>query len=64
MNTLYIVGCDIPGITGDLIEQTLTKLRGGTTDMVLGPADDGGYYLVGLRSETTTTLGKNRIIIH
>lgn len=42
-----IVGCDCPGITADLLERAFDALRG--NELVLGPAGDGGYYLIGLR---------------
>ncbi len=42
-----ILGCDCPGITPDLLERALIGLR--RHDLVLGPASDGGYYLIGLR---------------
>lgn len=42
-----IIGSDCPGITVDIIEQAFEALT--NHDIVLGPATDGGYYLVGLR---------------
>jgi uncharacterized protein len=42
-----VVGTDCPGITADLAEQAFERLA--TADLVLGPATDGGYYLIGLR---------------
>ncbi len=42
-----IVGSDIPGITASEIAKAFQRLRG--ADAVLGPATDGGYWLVGLR---------------
>lgn len=42
-----IIGCDIPGISPDLLLEAFDRL--GRTDLVLGPARDGGYYLVGLQ---------------
>ncbi len=42
-----IVGTDCPGITRDIVEEAFRQVR--RTDVVLGPAEDGGYYLVGLR---------------
>lgn len=44
---LVIVGTDIPGVTAPIITQALTALR--EHDVVLGPTQDGGYYLIGLR---------------
>ncbi|MFO8007280.1 MAG: TIGR04283 family arsenosugar biosynthesis glycosyltransferase [Candidatus Brocadiia bacterium] len=42
-----LVGTDCPGIGPDLLADALRRLR--QHDVVLGPARDGGYYLVGLR---------------
>ncbi|MGD8304678.1 MAG: TIGR04283 family arsenosugar biosynthesis glycosyltransferase [Desulfobacterales bacterium] len=42
-----IVGSDIPGISADIIRQAFKMLR--QKDLVLGPAKDGGYYLIGIR---------------
>jgi len=42
-----IVGSDIPGITPGRIAAALCALRG--ADAVIGPAPDGGYWLIGLR---------------
>jgi rSAM/selenodomain-associated transferase 2 len=41
------VGTDAPGITDSLVEEAFESLGG--VDVVLGPARDGGYYLIGLR---------------
>jgi rSAM/selenodomain-associated transferase 1 len=43
-----IIGTDIPGITAQHISSALKSLQ--DHDVVLGPAEDGGYYLIGLRS--------------
>ena len=42
-----IVGSDIPGITRGEISRALNALKG--TDVVIGPADDGGYWAIGSR---------------
>ncbi len=42
-----LVGTDCPGITAALARQAFERLA--TADLVLGPAADGGYYLIGLR---------------
>jgi len=42
-----VVGSDIPGLTPREIAKAFHRLRG--ADAVLGPAADGGYWLVGLR---------------
>ncbi len=44
---LLIVGTDIPFITREMIADALRKLR--RADAVFGRAEDGGYWLVGLR---------------
>ncbi len=43
-----IIGTDIPGITVQLISSALKSLQ--EHDVVVGPTEDGGYYLIGLRS--------------
>jgi len=43
-----IVGSDIPGISADIIQQAFDGLQ--KNDLVLGPARDGGYYLIGLKN--------------
>ena len=42
-----IIGTDCPGAGPEQFKNTFDLLR--THDLVLGPADDGGYYLIGLR---------------
>lgn len=44
---VVIVGSDIPDISGRHVAEAFKAL--GTHDAVFGPADDGGYWLVGLR---------------
>ncbi len=43
-----IVGSDIPGISAHIIEQAFDGLQ--KNDLVIGPARDGGYYLIGLKN--------------
>lgn len=45
---VILIGSDIPGIDQDLLEQACAELR--QHDLVLGPAMDGGYYLIGLKN--------------
>lgn len=42
------IGTDCPGLTADDLHRTAELLRQ-DSDAVLGPAADGGYYLLGLR---------------
>lgn len=44
---IVIIGADCPAVTQELVIQALTMLEG--SDAVIGPATDGGYYLIGLR---------------
>ncbi len=44
-----VVGTDCPGLSRAAAEDALDRLSG--NDLVLGPAADGGYYLIGLRRE-------------
>jgi rSAM/selenodomain-associated transferase 1 len=46
---LVIVGTDCPGLRAYHINQALDALF--CKDLVLGPATDGGYYLIGMKSE-------------
>ena len=40
------------------MEKLNTHNKGGSSDMVLGPAKDGGYYLVALNKDALKHLGK------
>lgn len=50
LNRVVIIGSDCPGIT-KVTARTAFELLG-QFDVVLGPANDGGYYLIGLCRET------------
>jgi rSAM/selenodomain-associated transferase 1 len=43
---LLIIGTDCPEISAEIIQEAFEKLE--NTDIVIGPASDGGYYLLGL----------------
>lgn len=45
-----VVGSDSPGLPRARIDAALRALEGADADAVLGPADDGGFYLLGLRA--------------
>jgi uncharacterized protein len=48
---VVVIGTDAPGLDGALVAEAFTALnRALGPDLVLGPATDGGYYLLGLRS--------------
>jgi uncharacterized protein len=46
-----ILGSDSPQAPAAAVTRAFTRLE--SADVVLGPADDGGYYLVGLRNHPT-----------
>ena len=56
---LVFKGSDIPGITQDILYEALEKLE--DNEMVLGPAADGGYYLVGMSRKCEQHLGEYRL---
>ena len=43
---VIIIGIDCPGINADILTQAFAQLH--SYDLTLGPAIDGGYYLIGL----------------
>ncbi|MFH0822181.1 MAG: TIGR04283 family arsenosugar biosynthesis glycosyltransferase [Pseudomonadota bacterium] len=43
---VLMIGTDVPGLSVAILESALTELR--SHDVVLGPSEDGGYYLIGL----------------
>lgn len=43
-----IVGTDAPGVSRETVDGALSALD--TADVVIGPAEDGGYYLLALRA--------------
>ena len=49
---VLIIGTDVPTIPLDQLKQALAKLE--QYDLVLGPAQDGGYYLIGLKQPHPT----------
>ena len=46
--TVVVVGSDLPDLPCRLLENAVMRLRERPEQVVLGPASDGGYYLVGL----------------
>lgn len=47
MDRVVLMGTDIPEITVSIVRAAFENLY--SADVVLGPASDGGYYLIGLR---------------
>ncbi len=46
-NSVIVIGADCPSITPKILHDAFTALK--SHNAVLGPADDGGYYLIGLK---------------
>lgn len=44
---VILIGTDIPDLNNELIHTALSNLE--KNDIVLGPAKDGGYYLIGMK---------------
>lgn len=44
---VVLIGSDIIGLNSEIIDQAFSALD--NSDLVLGPAKDGGYYLIGLK---------------
>ena len=68
-----IIGSDCPGVDRRLVSQAFDTLD--TRDVVIGPAHDGGYYLIGLRApapglfhgvawSTPAVLGQTLALVH
>lgn len=49
---VVVVGADVPELSGALLAAALEALD--TADVVVGPAADGGYYLLGTRARADT----------
>ena len=49
VDSVVIIGGDCPALTASHLDEALAALAGGV-DLVLGPALDGGYVLIGLRA--------------
>ncbi|MBD2328787.1 TIGR04282 family arsenosugar biosynthesis glycosyltransferase [Alkalinema sp. FACHB-956] len=45
-SAVILIGTDCPEVTPDLLSEAFSHLS--TSDMVIGPALDGGYYLIGV----------------
>ena len=48
--SVVLIGSDLPTLPADHIELAFDHLEQAVSDVVLGPAVDGGYYLIGLRA--------------
>jgi rSAM/selenodomain-associated transferase 1 len=57
---VVIVGSDIPDIASGHIAKAFRKL--GANDFVFGPAEDGGYWLIGCRRRTAPSFAAVRVL--
>ena len=55
LQRILIIASDCPGIGGGEITQAVQQLD--NHDVVLGPAEDGGYYLIGLKAPQPQLFG-------
>jgi rSAM/selenodomain-associated transferase 2/rSAM/selenodomain-associated transferase 1 len=46
--SVVVIGSDLPDLPARLLGDALEALRGGGDRVILGPAGDGGYYLIGM----------------
>lgn len=44
---IVLIGSDLPEISSDIIQKAFDALK--ANDIVFGPSEDGGYYLVGMK---------------
>jgi glycosyltransferase A (GT-A) superfamily protein (DUF2064 family) len=50
------IGMDTPQVTADLLDRCLATLAAPAVDAVLGPAEDGGWWAMGLRDPAAAAL--------
>lgn len=53
---VVVVGADVPGVDAGVFSSAFNALR--DHDLVIGPASDGGYYLIGLRADVSEIFEK------
>ncbi|GAB6059212.1 TIGR04283 family arsenosugar biosynthesis glycosyltransferase [Desulfonatronum parangueonense] len=46
MGPVLVIGTDVPCLDKAILDQALSALE--SSDLVIGPAEDGGYYLIGM----------------
>ena len=52
---VVLIGSDLPELTPSIIRESFDRLA--SHDLVLGPAQDGGYYLIGLKASCPELFG-------
>ena len=46
---VVLIGSDSPDLPNSIVSEAFDRLLSETVDVVLGPATDGGYYLIGMK---------------
>lgn len=54
---IILIGSDLPNISKEIIDNGFEKLK--NNNVVFGPAEDGGYYLIGM-SKMNTSIFENK----
>lgn len=49
--TVCFIGADSPTVPEEFLASALAQLQNGGERVVIGPAEDGGYYLIGFRGQ-------------
>jgi rSAM/selenodomain-associated transferase 1 len=49
-----VMGTDAPTLPAAVLGEAVTRVAAGDVDLVVGPAEDGGYYLIGARADHPT----------
>ena len=62
---IIMIGADVPHVRDEWLDEAEAQLN--SADVVLGPTDDGGYYLVALRAPhdvfTDIPMGTGRVLV-
>ena len=56
---VVLIGSDLPDLTPAILRESFERLT--NHDLVLGPARDGGYYLIGLKANCPVLFGNTMI---
>lgn len=51
-HNVVLIGSDLPALPLEILREAFTRLSRKETQIVLGPSQDGGYYLVGMNQPT------------
>ncbi len=51
-NNIILIGSDIPSLSTKILNQAIEMLEDNCVDTLIGPAGDGGYYLIGFNQNS------------